>query len=196
MKTIITVILILGFFNISFAGEKLDQYFTFMGFKLEESKISDVLKKLGNTVIHKKGDASESYTGICYFIPDKNVTIFFESGEMGGGETLLGYKVIQDFETKYPCREITELPKESLQIGDLNIGDNLETAISLLPKNISSRDDSTFSYYDKIPFTKEQIKKLQVEDMAYAFWDQRVTIQIFTRDNKVTGYSVYKVTSW
>lgn len=137
-----------------------------MGFKLGESKISDVLEKLGDTVIHKEGDASTSYTGVCYFYPVKNVTVYFESGEMGGGETLLCYKVMQDFDSKYPCKEIMELPKESFQIGDLNIGDDLETAISALPKNISSRDGMAFDYYDRIPFTKEEIERLKVKDMG------------------------------
>ena len=196
MKTFFTCILILIFFNASFSEEKLDQYFTFMGFTLEESKISDVVDKLGDTVIHKEGDAAESYTGVCYYSSENDVTILFESGEMGGGVTLLGYKVVQGQGSKYPCREIGGLSKESFNIGSLSIDEHLEDAIKSLPQNIESRDGLTFFYMDKIPFTKEEIDKLHVQDMEYAFWFQGVTIEIFANKNKVSGYSIYKVTSW
>lgn len=196
MQTIFTVLLILGTFNVSFAKEGLDQYFSFMGFTLEDSTISDVIEKLGATVIHKEGDAADSYTGVCYYSPENRVTLFFESGEMGGGVTLLGYKIIQNFESKYPCREVSGISKESLKLGNLRIGENLETAIKSLPPNIKSRDNLAFFYHKRIPFTKEEIRKLKVKDLAYAFWDQSVTIQIFSSKNQVTGYSVYKVTSW
>jgi len=196
MKILIALISTLLCFNIAFAGESLDQYFNFMGFTLEESKIADVLQKMGDTVVHKEGDAANSYTGVCYFYPKDKVTVYFESGEMGGGETILSYKVIQNYDSKYPCKAIdTALPK-SFGMGNLKLGKDIKHTIDSLPPNIEYRKNLTFSYYNKNPFSKEDIDRTKVKDMQYAFWDQSVTIQLFSKQDIVTGYSITKITSW
>jgi len=196
MKIITALISTLLSFNIALAGENLEQYFNLMGFTLEESKISDVLKMMGDTVVHKEGDAANSYTGVCYFYPKNNVTVYFESGEMGGGETILSYKVIQSHESKYPCETIKTAPSKYFEIGNLKLGKDLKDTIDSLPPNVDSRKNLIFSYHTKIPFSKEDIARTKVEDMEYAFWDQSVTIQLFSEQNIVTGYSISKITSW
>ena len=115
---------------------------------------------------------------------------------MGGGEVLLSYKVMKNFESKYPCKTIQAGPNTSFGIGKLKLGNDLERTISSLPQDIDSRDKLVFSYYTKIPFSKEDIVRTKVKDMKYAFWDQSVSIRLFPENNTVTGYSITKVTSW
>lgn len=178
------------------ANETLEQYFLFNGYNLEETELSSIIKQLGDAPIHKEGDAHDSYTGICYQDPNANVTVYFESGEMGGGKTLLSYKVTQGMNSDFPCYKLPTDMHLNYSIGNLKLGSRLETTIQSLPKKTYSREDLLFWYINKIPFTNEDILRTGVENMKYAFWNQTVTIELFSEEKIISGYRVYKVTSW
>ena len=178
------------------AVESLDHYFSFMGFKLEEVELSEIESKLGNALTHQKGDAAYSYTAICYRIPKNRVTVYFESGEMGGGRTLLSYRVVEEADPDFTCGQSNSEVLENYNTGVLAIGNDIDKTIGLLPGGIESREGLLFLYHTKIPFTEAQIKKFEVQDMNYAYWDQSVTIELFPINNSINGFRVTKVTSW
>ncbi|MFT3929243.1 MAG: hypothetical protein QM709_02995 [Spongiibacteraceae bacterium] len=195
MKSAI-ISLILIFSISSFAEEDINSYLTFNGFQLEKTTIQDVLKSYGVTEIHQEGDAGDSYTAICYHYPKQNVTVYFESGEMGGGETLLSYKFTAGLEHKFPCGNVNEAGSAGLKLASLKIGMKTESALSSLPKNPHTKEGLTFTYWNKIPFTQEEIVSNKVKDMQYAFWDEIITIEIHDEKGLVNGFSVSKATSW
>ena len=177
-------------------SENLDHYFSFMGFHLEKTELSEIREVLGDAPTHQEGDAANSYTAICYRILNSNITIYFESGEMGGGKRLISYRVNEEEKPDFPCGQTDDKRINKYSTGALKIGSNTEKTIESLPSGIESRDGNFFFYYTKIPFTEEEIEKFDVQDMKYAFWDQGVTIQLFIGKNTINGYRVTKVTSW
>ena len=84
MKLIVSLILLYLISSASFASDNHEQYLTLLGFKLESANLLKIRDKLGNAPIHHSGDAGNSYYGLCYLLPKDNVTVIFESGEMGG----------------------------------------------------------------------------------------------------------------
>lgn len=195
MKSAI-ISLILIFSMSSFAEESINSYLAFSGFELGKTTIHDVLKLYGAAEIYQEGDAGDSYTAICYHYPKQNVTVYFESGEMGGGEALLSYKFVTGLEHKFPCGNINEEDGASLKLASLKIGMKTESALSSLPKNTHAKERLTFTYWKKIPFTQEEIVRNKVKDMQYAFWDEIIAIEIHDENGLVNGFSVSKVTSW
>jgi hypothetical protein len=178
------------------AADDLEHYFRFMGFQLEKTELSEIRKELGDAPIHQEGDAANSYTAICYRIPQKNITVYFESGEMGGSRTLLGYRVVKEAKPDFPCGHSRKEIIENYNIGALVIGNNFDKTIGLLPSGVKAQEGYSFIYLTKIPFTNEEIKRLDVRDMKYAYWDQSVTIVLYPRESTLSGYRVTKVTSW
>jgi len=174
----------------------LDSYFVFMGFELEETELAEIQEVLGIAPTHQEGDAAYSYTAICYRVPGGNVTVYFESGEMGGGRRLLSYRIVEEEKSDFKCGNTQKKRINEYKIGALEIGKGIENTIASLPSEIESRDGNDFYYYKKIPFTEEEIKRLEVKNMKYAFWDQSITIQLFSTGDAVSGYRVTKITSW
>lgn len=181
---------------IAAGSENLESYFRFMGFELEKDDLTGIQKILGTAPTHQEGDAANSYTAICYRVAGENLTVYFESGEMGGGSILLGYRVIAEDSPDFRCGSTDSRKINEYKIGVLEIGAEIEDIIESLPGEIESRDGNNIYYYKKVPFTDEEIERLEVKNMKYAFWDQSVTIQLFSAGNLVSGYRVVKVTSW
>jgi hypothetical protein len=115
---------------------------------------------------------------------------------MGGGKTLLGYRVVKEAKPDFPCGQSKKEIIENYSIGALVIGNNFDKTIGLLPNGVKTREGHSFVYLTKIPFTDEEIKRLDVRDMKYAYWDQSVAIVLYPRENALNGYRVTKVTSW
>ena len=179
-----------------FSSENLDQYLFFNGVELEKSRISDVQKLFGSTEVKKKGDAADSYTGICYRVPNKNTTVYFESGEMGGGRIILTFKILLEDKSKFLCKEIEGVGVLELKLGTLSLGMDLSDAVKSLPLNTHSRRGLRFTYRDKIPFTKKQLAETGVDGLKSAFWDEYITIDLIGKGNMLTGFQVSKVTVW
>ncbi|GAA6136247.1 hypothetical protein NBRC116188_30380 [Oceaniserpentilla sp. 4NH20-0058] len=179
-----------------FSSEELDQYLFFNGVELEKSKISDVQKRFGSTEVKKEGDAADSYTGICYRLTNKNSTVYFESGEMGGGSIILTFKVLLENESKFLCKEIEEGGVLELKLGTLSLGMNLSDAVKSLPINTHSRRGLRFTYWNKRPFTKQQLAETGIEGLKSALWDEYITIDLIGKGNLLTGFQVSKVTVW
>jgi len=85
---IILIIILSGFSTQIFSDDDTTgTIFTeLLKFELEKDSINTILKKNGQTIIYKDGDASESSTRINYFIKNENCYVTFDSGEMGGGD--------------------------------------------------------------------------------------------------------------
>ncbi len=178
------------------AANNLSSYFTFMGFTLESTELSEIQEAMGVAPIYQRGDAAESYSVICYRLPKDNITVYFESGEMGGGTILLSYRVANESSPDFTCANATNARIRDFNVGALVIGSKTNVVISSLPKGYIADGKLGFSYFTKIQFTKEQIAKYEVEDMQYAFWDQSVNIEIIADGNVLNGFRVSKVTSW
>ncbi|MES9855410.1 MAG: hypothetical protein ABW166_02235 [Sedimenticola sp.] len=197
MKRVISLLVLFSFTGPVLADSTIDDYFYLLGFKLEESTIQNVIDSLGEAGIHREGDAASSYTGVCYQNSKLETTVYFESGEMGGTyKRLLSFQVHSKPVRDYPCGVLTDEMAKKLSIGNLKLGSEIDKVVSSLPQNTYAKDNLTFSYLKKIPFTEEEIEKFEVKRKEYAFWDQFSQIDIFTENTKVSGYSVSKVTSW
>jgi len=93
-------------FSISnaYAGDVYESYTSLLGFKLEKTNLHKIINKLGHTTIRHTGDAANSYYGICYVSKENNISVYFESGEMGGNEhTLLSFRVKNKVEKAHEC---------------------------------------------------------------------------------------------
>ena len=57
--------------------------------------LSEVTKLFGDAEVHKKGDAAESLTWICYEIEsnEKTSVLILSSGELGGGTYITGFEL-------------------------------------------------------------------------------------------------------
>ena len=198
MKSTLLQILILILSTQAIASESLEHYFSYMGFKLEETEFSKIKNILGDAKTHQEGDAADFYSAICYRLPSKKITVYFESGEMGGGTTLLGYRVEKEEKTDFLCASSENKLIENYNIGSLLIGENFNKTITAIPNGYEPNENGVFFYSSKIPFTKDEIIKNKVkdEDLKYAYWGQNVTIELTSKNNTVTGFKVFKVTSW
>ncbi len=196
MKLFIVIIIGILTSPFVFSSEDLDQYLFFNGVELEKSKISDVQKRFGSTEVKKEGDAADSYAGICYRLPNKNSTVYFESGEMGGGNIILTFKVLLEDESKFLCKEIEGVGVLELKLGTLSLEMDLSDAIKSLPLNTHTRRGLRFTYWNKIPFTKKQLAETGIEGLESAFWDEYITIDLIGKGNMLTGFQVSKVTVW
>ena len=200
MRNIITAILTLFYVASVYASDVYDQYLSLLGFKLEETDLVKIRKKLGNAPIKHTGDAGGSYSGLCYVSPKDNVTVYFESGEMGGGNhTLLSFVVKNSLEKLQKCGNLAIHNKGSniFKVGVLELGKDIKHVKLLLPQPvIDTPNGIQHKHFGKIPFTKEDIERTQVQDMEYAFWDVFISIEVFEKNDVVNGYKVSKITSW
>ena len=175
-----------------FAEKSTDSFIRFNGFELEKTQLSDVIDSVGETEIHKDGDAGESYTGICYYYPNEDITIFYESGELGGSKTLLTYKVVKGHKAKFKCLKIHETVTE-FSISGLKIDLTLKDAIDFLPNMPYKVRGLSYIYWNKIPFNKDDYRRLNLKHEGNYVWDELVTIELYENNNLLTGYSVTRV---
>lgn len=179
-----------------FAGGELSEFTKFGGFELEKTELKEIFSKIGDSPVHKEGDAGESYTGICYFYPAQNITVFYESGEMGGSTTLLSYKFLSGKTTRFPCTTIENGRSQTFTLGGVKIGQTLEAAELLLPLSPYSVQGNVYTYWNRIPFTEKDYLRVGADKSDNLAWDDMVTIEIYTNENIVTGYGVSRVITW
>ena len=195
-KSIIMILLLLSISITTYANDK---YYSLLGFELEKTNLFEIQKKLGNVPMKHTGDAGGSYYSICYVSKKANVTVYFESGEMGGDEhTLLGFTVKNSLENHQICGNLdTYKTKNNFNIGEIKLGEEIKNIQKLIPlpmKEISNGIKYQTSF--QTPFTQEDINRTNVKDMNFAFWDTVVTIKIFANNGIINRFSIYKVTSW
>ena len=174
------------------AKQSTDNFISFNGFELEKTQLVDVIDFIGETDIHKEGDAAESYTGICYYYPNQNITVFYESGELGGSKALLSYKIFEGHKTKFKCLSIKETTTE-FSISGLKIGLTLEKAINILPNNPHEVRGTSYIYWNKIPFKKGDYEKLNLKPSINYVWDELVTIELYEKNNLIIGFGITRV---
>jgi hypothetical protein len=196
-KIFINILLILC---ISTQVYAIDEYTTILGFQLEKNNLLQIQKKLGDAPIKLTGDAGGTTYRLCYISKRNNVTITFMSGELGGDNyELLGFSVMNSIEKSQECGEIKLKDNwaENTNIGVIRLGKNFISVANELPKPIQNIPGGIqYQHIKKIPFTKEQIIKLKVEKLEYAFWSELTTIRVFNKNDTVSGYEVWKVTTW
>ncbi len=180
----------------AFANQNVGKFIKFQTFELEKTELKEIISIVGKTKIHKEGDAGESYTGICYYYPKQNVTVFYESGEMGGSKTLLSYKFFSGQINKFPCATINDKGNEKFTISGLKIGQPLKHALSLLPKDPYSIQGMSYTYWNKIPFTESDFIKTGAKRSDNPAWDEMVTIELYENKGVVSGFGVHRVITW
>ena len=177
-----------------------DEYTTLLGFQLEKNNLHQIQEKLGYTPIRLTGDAGGTIYKLCYISKKNNITINFESGELGGkNHELLGFSVMNSIENSQECREIKLKDNwaKNTNIGVIKLGESFISVVSKLPKPTKRiLGGIEYQHVRKIPFTKEEIIKLKVEKLEYAFYSELTTIKVFNKNNIVSGYEVWKVTTW
>lgn len=180
------------------ASDTYDPYLSLMDFKLEETNLYKIQEKLGNSSIQQSMAMNGPRYTICYFLNKNNATIFFESGVMGGKQhQLLAYTVKTGIEKADECIPLLS-SENNIHLGELGLGKEINVVKRLLPQPVE--EISGYGYLHKhfyrIPFSKEDIERSGVKDMANAFWSVSIFIEIFESQGKVTGYKVSKQTSW
>lgn len=175
----------------------LSDYFKFMGFELEETELATITNILGSAQINQSGDGADSYAAVCYRVPGKNITIYFESGEMGGGTTLLSYRVKTEATSEFPCGTSISKLLSQYNIGVLVLGERMDKVFAGLPKNPELKLGNRIVYSVSIPLTEEEVMKfgMSKEDFGHVFRDTQVTINLSSENAVLTGFSVYKVTT-
>lgn len=198
MKSIISVILFLLAPSVLFASDKYEQYLSLLGFRLENANLINIREKLGEAPINHSGDAGGSYYGLCYVLPKHNITIYFESGEMGGkSHDLSSFVVRNAVEKKLKCGVLASTNLTEVKVGDLEIGKNIESVKIKLPQPISKKPYGLqHKNFGQRPFSEADIKMTQVEDMKSALWDVFTSIDVYERNGLVSGYKVSRLTSW
>jgi len=198
MKKTSLILLFLLTPDILLASDRYEQYLALLGFELEKSNLIEIQEMLGQAPINHSGDAGGSYYGLCYVLPKQEITVYFESGEMGGNKhDLLSFAVKSSVENKLKCGELSNTSLKDIKVGILSVGEKIDTIKSKLPQPISKQP---YGYLHKNfgqrPFTQDDIKMTQVEDMKYAFWDVFTSIEVYEKNGLVSGYKVSRVTSW
>lgn len=180
------------------ASDKYDQYLTLLGFKLEKANLLNIREKLGEAPINHSGDAGGSYYGLCYVLPKDNVTVYFESGEMGGkSHDLSSFVVRNSIEKKLKCGVLANTNLTEVKVGILEIGKNIESVKIKLPQPISKKSYGLqHKNFGQRPFSEADIKMTQVEDMNSAFWEVFTLIEVYEQNGLVSGYKVSRLTSW
>jgi len=199
IKPIVVLIVLCSFSVLQARAESdIEKYHTFLGFKLEESTIYDVINALGEAAVNRTGDAGSSYSGVCYQNANTGTTVYFESGEVGGSDMrLLSFQVHAAPILDYPCGLLGPVNmSKKLSIGSLKLGAEVNKVLSSLPKNTYERKALTFSYLTKVPFTEEQKEKFGLPRSDSAFWNRFFQIKLYAKNTKVSGYRVSQVTSW
>ena len=198
MKLKISIIFFLLIPSVIFASEKYEPYITFLGFKLEKDNLTNIKEKLGEAPINHSGDAGDSYYALCYVLPKHNITIYFESGEMGGhNHDLLSFMVKKSKEDKLQCGALTNISLSDIEVGILKIGKDKNSIKTKLPQPISKKPFGIqHKNFGKNPFSEEDIKRMQVENMEYAFWDVFTSIEVYEQNGFISGYKVSRVTSY
>ena len=198
MKRIINIIIFSILPAVVIAADKYDPYISLLGYKLEKSNLIEIKKALGEAPINRSGDAGGSYYGVCYLLPRHNITVYFESGEMGGNDhDLLSFVVKETKEEKLKCGVLPDIKPSALKVGVLSLGKDANSVKGKLPGPVKkTKHGFEHKNFGKRQFTEEDIKMNQVDDMKYAFWDVFTAIEVFTHNGKITGYKVYRVTSW
>lgn len=198
MKYLVSLLFAYLISGAAVASDEYGEYLTLLGFKLEESNLIDIRNELGNTAIQHSGDAGDAYYGLCYVLPKDNITIIFESGEMGGkNHSLLSFVVKNATEKSKKCGILANTGSKEVKVGILELGKNIESIKSLLPQPVT---DTPFGFehknFGQKPFSEEDIKMTQVEDMKSAFWDVFTSIEVYVHNGVINGYKVSRVTSW
>lgn len=180
------------------ASDTYDPYLSLMGFKLEETDLYKIQEKLGNSSIQQSMAMNGPHYAICYFLNKNNATIFFESGVMGGKQhQLLAYTVKSGIEKADGCTSLLS-SENNIHLGELDLGKEINVVKKSLPQPVE--DIPGYGYLHKHfyrkPFSKKDIERSGVKDMANAFWSVSIFIEIFENQGTVNGYKVSKQTSW
>ncbi|TPW17879.1 MAG: hypothetical protein FD130_489 [Halothiobacillaceae bacterium] len=192
-KTLIAILSLSFSFTVD-AVEGYDRYLSLMGMTLEETNLHAIREKLGNTPLKNDDD---SYS-ICYSSKQSNATLFFGSNELGGSkQRLLNFYVKNGVAAEDQCTAITADPK-LFRLGAIELGKDINTVKRQLPQPVEEIKERGLlhRYYGKIPFSKKEIERLQVEDLNHAFWSLLLFIEVFEEQGVVSGYKVSKLTSW
>jgi len=190
------IILSLYFTYNSHATDVYAPYLSLLGFKLEESTLYEIKEELGDATIIQSGNVTKSDFSICY-TSGKN-TIYFNSNEMGGNRhRLLSFSVKNYIHKQEQCGHLT-VHDSDLQLGNIKIGTNIKTVISLIPQPVENIKGYGYlhKHYSKLPFSEKDIERTRVKNMDHAFWSVLIFIEVFTENDKINGFKVSKSTSW
>ena len=198
-KMIKRVVFVLALFatTATYADSVYDKHISLMGFKLEETNLYKIREVLGSVPIIHTGDAADSYYGICYTSKPYNITVHFESGEMGGNQhTLLSFVVTNSVDQSNNCGDLTVKPK-ALKLGSIMLGKDINSIKGFLPQPLKIIDGGiVHQHISKIPFSKNDISKYQLLDLKNACWYTSIAIEIVGVKNLISSYRVSKITTW
>lgn len=181
----------------AFAAEEVISLTQFNGFELEKSTLAQVMAKLGPTTVYKHGQGGEASTGVCYYYPAQNVTVFYESGEMGNQQTLLSYQFHQGKIGHFSCGQIEDQGQTRFSVKGINLGQSIGQATSVLPSKLRKKiNANTYQYWIKRPFTQAQIARMEVRPKFKPQWDDLITVQFYSRHAKVTGMRITRTITW
>jgi len=150
-----------------------------MGFKLEISKLEDVMRVLGKTKIYKSGDAGESDMRINYYIDAIKAYITFGSGEMGGRENYITHITIQN-EIHEEFKPIKR-KLDSLDFLGMKLGQNM---VEIQPLHRMKIDCDSIAFGDNRPL------KIRNED-----FNEMRTFLVYFKNKKLNKATIYQVTS-
>ena len=173
----------------------------FLGFQLnDKDTLADVQKALGPATIISTGDGAASSDDIYYVTKDGSAVLNFNSGEMGGSTTLLGFSICKSSHFKFIKGQALKLTKnlDKITVQGVFLGMSKKSFDNLFKDKVNSTEpfdspeitikskysELSLNGHEKI-FDKEENKTVDYDDAImihanfdnnglYSFWVTRV----------------------
>ncbi len=200
-KVIIFILCFIQLTSFLYAKEQLTESdITLLDFQIGKSKLNEIQEKLGSA---KKIPRPEHQADkICYVSTDPDSSIIvFGSGSMGGWSTLTEFEVYsnkKEYKNASYCLQTSKIPTDLQTKSGLGLGKKWSLLKSQYGKSKScSAEKCSYEYQTSIKMTAQQAKHFNVPlDSESAFFDRMGNIEIFLKNDIITGFTLYRADSY
>jgi hypothetical protein len=189
--------------GMSQACEPGDTFTRFAGFELESgTKLADVQAALGPARVVETGDGGEYEASICYALPDADVT--FQSGEIGGGEDLLGV-MLSRTDPKRTCTPWpANSPAPTASLGGIGLGIDKQAFAAAVGAPLRWEGKHAYATFaSRRPMTAAEIARFPADQREHlavhpqgAYYDASVTVGGRFVDGRLVELSAWKIETY
>ena len=206
MKSVLPTLLVVLTFPAAVFAQSADghEFYSYLGFTLENAKLGDIVKKLGDAKPIWSGTENNDEVRVCY-VTDNAVISFGSIGDMGGasdrvgtGHNLEGFTVSQKNDTSAQGCQL--LPRKyveaSKSLAGLSLGISRQEFAGLLGQVTWEEQSGSRHFLSQQKMNAKQLKIFNVPDGGQDYFDVSVTVEGKFTGGELFEFSVWKVSSY